>query len=325
MEICGTIVADFHYSSILVTRISHQWKSVAQMLQNFHHYIAYLGMEKGGVTLSVRRSTSVSQTNGILQHECCRISIIYCILVTTMCHQWKFAARLSQNFHYSSILVYSLFGDGEGRGYTVCTSVKICLSNQWNSAARMSQNYIAYLGMEKGGVTLSVRRLTSVSQTNGILRHECHRISIIHCILVTTMCHQWNSVARMSQNFHHTLYYIAYLGMEKGGVTLSVCQSTSVSQTNGILRHECRSISIIHCILVTTMCHQWNSAARILQNFHYIAYLGMEKGRVTPSVCRSTSVSHTTRNLQQECHRFLIIDQCLSVTPPGICGTFAAK
>jgi hypothetical protein len=56
------------------------------------HYIAYLGMEKGGVTLSIRRSTSVSQTNGIMWHECCRISIIHCILVTTMCHKWKSAA-----------------------------------------------------------------------------------------------------------------------------------------------------------------------------------------------------------------------------------------
>jgi hypothetical protein len=56
----------------------------------------------------------------------------------------------------------------------------------------------------------------------------------------------------------------------------------------------------------------------------YIAYLGMEKGRVTPSVCRSTSVSHTTRNLRHVCRRFSIIDQCLSVTPPGICGTNAA-
>jgi hypothetical protein len=37
-----------------------------------------------------------------------------------------------------------------------------------------------------------------------------------------------------------------------------------------------------------------------------------------------TSVSHTTRNLRHKCHRFSIIDQCLSVTPPGICGTFAA-
>jgi hypothetical protein len=137
-------------------------------------------MEKGRVTLSVHWSTSVSQTNGILQHECHRISIIHCILVTTMCHQWKSVARLSQNFHYSSILVtrmsyqwksaaqmsqnfhhtlfisdfnvtpskicctnvavYSLFRDGEGWGYTVCTLVNICQSNQWNSAARMLQN-----------------------------------------------------------------------------------------------------------------------------------------------------------------------------------------
>jgi hypothetical protein len=50
----------------------------------------------------------------------------------------------------------------------------------------------------------------------------------------------------------------------------------------------------------------------------------MEKGGVTLSVCRSTSVSHTIRNLRHECRRFSIIDQCLSVTPPGICGTNAA-
>jgi hypothetical protein len=98
-----------------VTTMSNQAKSAAWMSQNFH-YIPYLGMEKGGVTLSVRRSTSVSQTNGILRHKCCRISIIHCIL-------------------------YSLFGDGEGWGYTVCTLVNICQSNQWNSAARMSQNF----------------------------------------------------------------------------------------------------------------------------------------------------------------------------------------
>jgi hypothetical protein len=101
--------------------MSNQAKSVARMLQNFH-YIAYLGMEKGGVTLSVRRSTSVSQTNGILRHECHRISIIHCILVTTMCHQWKSVARLSQNFHFSIILATRM-------------------SHQWKSAAQMSQNF----------------------------------------------------------------------------------------------------------------------------------------------------------------------------------------
>jgi hypothetical protein len=104
-----------------VTTMSNQAKSAARMLQNFH-YIAYLGMEKGKVTLSVHWSTSVSQTNGILQHECCRISIIHCILVTTMCHQRKSAARLSQNFHYSIILATRM-------------------SHQWKSAAQMSQNF----------------------------------------------------------------------------------------------------------------------------------------------------------------------------------------
>jgi hypothetical protein len=110
-----------------------------------------------------------------------------------MSHQAKSAARMSQNFHHTLFIsdynvtpskicgthvtefsIYSLFGDGEGRGYTVCTSVNIC-------------QYIAYLGMEKGGVTLSVRQSTSVSQTNGILWHK------------------W-----LSQNFHHTLYISDY-------------------------------------------------------------------------------------------------------------------
>jgi hypothetical protein len=40
-----------------------------------------------------------------------------------------------------NVAVYSLFGDGEGRGYTVCMSVHIRQSNQWNSAARMLQNF----------------------------------------------------------------------------------------------------------------------------------------------------------------------------------------
>jgi hypothetical protein len=80
-----------------------------------------------------------------------------------------------------NVTVYTPFGDGEGQ-------------------------YIPPLGMEKGGVTLSVLHLTSVSQMNRNLRQECRRIFIIHCILVTRMSHQWKSAAQMSQNFHHILY-----------------------------------------------------------------------------------------------------------------------
>jgi hypothetical protein len=71
-------------------------------------------------------------------------------------------------------------------------------------------------------------------------------------------------------------------------------------------------------------CMQSSYWELILENGQYIAYLGTEKGGVTPSICRSTSVSHTTRNLRHVCRRFSIIDQCLSVTPPGICGIRAA-
>jgi hypothetical protein len=55
--------------------------------------------------------------------------------------------------------------------------------------------------------------------------------------------------------------------------------------------------------------HHQESAARMPQIFDH----------------RSMLVSHTTRNLRHKCRRFSIIDQCLSVTPPGICGTNAAE
>jgi hypothetical protein len=138
--------------------MSHQAKSAALYNENW-------------VTLYVHRLTSVSQTNGILRHKCHRISIIHCLSVTTMSHQVKSAAQMLQNFHYIPYLgmekgrvtlfisdynvkpseicstnvaefsLYSLFGDGEGQGYTVCMWVNICQSNHWNSVARMSQNF----------------------------------------------------------------------------------------------------------------------------------------------------------------------------------------
>jgi hypothetical protein len=121
--------------------MSHQAESISnppKVPQQYigYYYIAYLGMENGRVTLSVRWSTSVSQTNGILWHECRRISIIHCILVTTMCHQWKSAAQMSQNFHYSSILVTRI-------------------SHQWKSAAQMSQNFHHTLFISDYNVTPS--------------------------------------------------------------------------------------------------------------------------------------------------------------------------
>jgi hypothetical protein len=39
------------------------------------------------------------------------------------------------------VALYTPFGDGEGRGYTVCPSFKICQSKQQKSAARMSQKF----------------------------------------------------------------------------------------------------------------------------------------------------------------------------------------
>jgi hypothetical protein len=81
-----------------------------------------LGMEKGRVTLFVLCSTSVSQTKRNLQHECHRIFVIHCILVTRMSHQWKSASQMSQIF-----IIY-------------CISVTK-MSHQWKSAAQMLQNF----------------------------------------------------------------------------------------------------------------------------------------------------------------------------------------
>jgi hypothetical protein len=149
------------------------------------------------------------------------------------------------------------------------------------------------------------------------LQHKCYRISIIypiwgwrraglHCLSVTTMSNQVKSAARMSQNFH----YIAYLGTAKGRDTLSVCGSTSVSQTIGILWRECRRISIIHCILVTAMCHQWKSVAWLSQNFQYSSIL----------VTRMSHQWKSVAQMLQNFHHTLFISD-YNVTPSKICGT----
>ena len=85
----------------------------------------------------------------------------------------------------------------------------------------------------------------------------------------------------------HSLHYIPHLGMEKVGVARSVCLSTSSCHTNGILRHKCHRIFIIYCILVTTMSHQWKSAARMSK---YIPHLGMEKVNVVATAFRSYDI-----------------------------------
>jgi hypothetical protein len=148
--------------------------------------------------------------------------------------------------------LYSLFGDGEGQGYTVCTSINICQSNQWNSVARMSQNFHHTLYVSDYNV--------SPMEICGTIVAEFSLFYYISDYNVSPMDICGTNVGEFSSYIVYQ-YYIAYLGMEKGGITLSVCQSTSVSQTNGILRHKCRRISIIHCMLVTTMYHQWKSAA----------------------------------------------------------------
>jgi hypothetical protein len=133
-------------------------------------------MEKGGVTLSVRRS------------------------------------------------IYSLFGDGEGRGYTVCTSVNICQSNQWNSAARMSQNFHHTLYISDYNVSPMEICGTIVAEFSLFHYISDYNVSPIYSLFGDgegrgyTVCtsvnicqsNQWNSAARMSQNFHHTLYISDY-------------------------------------------------------------------------------------------------------------------
>ena len=71
-------------------------------------------------------------------------------------------------------------------------------------------DYIPHFGMEKGGVTLSVLWSMSVSKTNRNLWHKCHRIFIIHCILVTKMSHQCKICSTNVADFHHILYISDY-------------------------------------------------------------------------------------------------------------------
>jgi hypothetical protein len=119
--------------------------------------------------------------------------------------------------------LYSLFGDGEGRGYTVCTSVDLCQSKQWNSAAQMLQNfhYIPYLGMEKGGGILFIsdynvkpskicsKNVAEFSLYSLFGDGEGRGYTICTSVDIC-QSNQWNSAARMSRNFHHTLYISDY-------------------------------------------------------------------------------------------------------------------
>jgi hypothetical protein len=137
--------------------------------------------------------------------------------------------------HVSPVL-YTPFGDGEGRGYTVRLSFDVCQSHHQESAARLPQIFD--------------HRSMFVSHTTRNLRHECRRFSIIdQCLSVTPPGICGTNAADFRS-------------------LINVCQSY----------------------------HQ-ESAAFVPQIFDH----------------RSMSVSHTTRNLRHECRRFSIIDQCLSV------------
>jgi hypothetical protein len=181
MEICSTNVTEF--SSYIV----YQW------LQ----YIGYLGMEKGRVTLFISdynvTPSKICGTNvaefplyTLFGVEKGRVTLFisdYNVTPSKICD-----TNCTEFLLYS--LLYSQFGDGEGRGYTVCMLVDICQSNQWNSVAWMSQNfnYIVYSLFGDGeGRAYTVCTSVDICQSN-----------------------QWNSAARMSQNFHHTLYISDY-------------------------------------------------------------------------------------------------------------------
>jgi hypothetical protein len=167
--------------------MSHQWKSAAQMLQNFHHT---LFISDYNVTPSKICSTNVAefplytlfgdaegrgyivyqwlqcQSKRNLRHECRRISIIYPIW------GWRRVGLhcLSVTTIYS--LLYSIFGDGEGRGYTARLSFNVCQSHHHESATRMPQIFD--------------HRSMSVSHTTRHLRHKCRRFLIIdQCLSVT--------------------------------------------------------------------------------------------------------------------------------------------
>ncbi len=149
-----------------------------------------------GVAQSVCHLTSVCHTNGILRHECHRIFIIYCILVTTMSHQWKSAAN------------------GEGQGCSVCLLFDVRLSHQWNFAAQMSQNFHHILYISDYNVSPMEICGTNVTEFLPLFYTpygdgEGQGYTI--CPLVhVCQSHQQKSAAQMSQNFHHILYISDY-------------------------------------------------------------------------------------------------------------------
>jgi hypothetical protein len=87
--------------------------------------------------------------------------------------------------HWCWLVVYTLFGDGEEWGYTICPSFDVCQSHQQKFAARMLQIFD--------------HRSMSVSHTTRNLRHVCRRIflnlSVVRHLAGTSM----KSAARMPQ------------------------------------------------------------------------------------------------------------------------------
>ncbi len=183
--------------------------------------------------------------------------------------------------------LYSLFGDGEGRGYTVCTSVDICQSNQWNSAARMSQNFHHTLYISDYNVSpmefcgTNVTEFPSYIVLYSLFGDGEGRGYTVCMSVDICQSNQWNSAARMSQHFHHTLYISDYnvSPMEFCGTNFAEFPLYSLFGDGEGQGYTVR-LSFDVC-----QSHHQESAAGMPQIFDH----------------RSMSVSHTTRNLRHVC------------------------
>jgi hypothetical protein len=139
--------------------------------------------------------------------------------------------------------VYTPFGDGEGRGYTIHLLFDVCQSHQQKSAAQMPQIFD--------------NRSMSVSHTTRNLRHICHRIflnlSVVHHLAGISM----KSAARMPQIF---------------------CQIVSLW-----LQHACQKlISGKHvldykrCLYINVKFNNWEKYATCMpQIYQWIVYIFM--------------------------------------------------
>jgi hypothetical protein len=103
--------------------------SVSHLLSlNFPKHVAFLNIFYSLFQILITRSTN----NGTLLDR--NASTTSWDLWVCVWKKWG-----TSLFIICSLGLYTPFGNGEGRGYTVCPSFNICLTHQWKFAAQMPQ------------------------------------------------------------------------------------------------------------------------------------------------------------------------------------------